>query len=188
MQSYLGTSIEAHQNVCEAATGTRTTLNTRGNPFVEEDQVAAHANAPCAQGPCVVAICAAIHYQMVTNDATHVTQGSNKGQPRHKQSCTYTTANASGINAAGRDSGLVPDPEEPPKKNKCSTCRCMLGINEHQVCCKSCKARQSTADCLTNAVYHDMCRFPIRTIALFDQLYVEHARIHAGGLYIGSGR
>lgn len=53
MKHYLMTTVEAYQKICETATGNRAALKKVATPFVEEDQRAARAEAPCAQGPCI---------------------------------------------------------------------------------------------------------------------------------------
>lgn len=53
MKHYLTTAVEAYQKVCITATGKRAALKKVATPFVEEDQLAARAKAPCAEGPCI---------------------------------------------------------------------------------------------------------------------------------------
>lgn len=54
MKHYLMTTVEAYQKICETATGNISALKKVATPFVEEDQLAARTNAPCAQGPCIL--------------------------------------------------------------------------------------------------------------------------------------
>lgn len=54
MNDYLMSTVEAYQKICATATGKRAALKTVATPFVEEDQLAARANAPYAQGPCLL--------------------------------------------------------------------------------------------------------------------------------------
>ena len=52
MKHYLMAAVEAYQNICETAIGNIAALKQVATPFVAEYQLAARAQAPCAQGPC----------------------------------------------------------------------------------------------------------------------------------------
>lgn len=54
MKHYLMTTVEAYQKMCETATGKIAARKTVATASVEEDQLAARAKAPCAQGPCIL--------------------------------------------------------------------------------------------------------------------------------------